>query len=275
MRKFSTFLAVFSLTLLLITVAAGQETREIRKTVPLSADGRVVIDTYKGSITVTTWDKTEVEVYAKIEMDDTGWESRRNGEEKVRDTEIRIDNSSREVIIKSDYDRLKHHSSFWGIFDGDTGNLPNVHYTIKMPKTAALKIKDYKSNTNVSDVKSDISLNTYKGQVKISGVDGGVDLETYKGDVRVEYAGLGRLNKFETYKGEIEIVIPRKLGFELNANVSSKGDLRSDFDIQEKYPSTRSRRDRHRDKEFRGSVNGGGPVLRLETTKGTYRLRES
>jgi hypothetical protein len=234
----------------------------------------VTIDTYKGSITVTTWEKAEVEIYAKIEADEA-FMSRRSGEEKVRDTEIRIDNSSREVSIKSDYDHLKRHSSFWGLFDDDAGNLPYVHYTIKMPRTAALKVKDYKSETSVTDLKSDISLNTYKGVVKISGVEGGVDLETYKGDVRVEYVALGRLNHFETYKGEIEIVIPRKSGFELDADVSSKGDLRSDFNVQERFQSSKSRRDRNRNKEFRGAVNGGGPVLRLETTKGTYRLRES
>ncbi len=274
MRDFLRFALVSALALIWVPLSFGQESREVRKTVPLNADGRVTIDTYKGSITVTTWEKAEVEIYAKIEADEE-FMSRRAGEEKVRDTEIRIDNSAREVSIRSDYDHLKKHSSFWGIFDGDTGNLPYVHYTIKMPKTASLNVKDYKSETSVTDLKSDITLNTYKGVVKILGVEGGVNLETYKGDVRVEYVALGRSNHFETYKGEIEIVIPRKSGFELDANVSSKGDLRSDFDIQERFQSSKSRRDRHRDKEYNGTINGGGPVLRLETTKGTYRLRES
>lgn len=270
MRKAFPLLLLSLMSFFVLGVSFAQESREIRKTVSLNSDGRVSIDTYKGSITITTWDKAEVDIYAKIEADESALESRRDEEEKVRDTEIRIEGSGREVRIKSDYDRLKRRrTGFWGIFDGDVGSLPFVHYTITMPKTASLKVKDYKSETSVADLKSDISLNTYKGAVNISGLEGGIDLETYKGDVRVEYVSLGRSNRFETYKGEIEIVIPRSRGFELDADISSKGSLRSDFDLQERYRSKREKK-----REYRELINGGGPLLRLETYKGTYRLRE-
>lgn len=253
-----------------LNLVAAQASREIKKSVPLDADGRLVIDTYKGSITITTWDRAEVDISARIEADDSMWDSRRDEEEKVQDTDVRIEGSGREVRLKSDYTKLKRrHRSFWDIFDGDTGSLPFVHYTITMPRTASLKIKDYKSETSVTDVKSDISLNTYKGNARLVGVEGSVDLETYKGDVRIEYSALGKANRFETYKGEIEITIPRGKGFDLEANLSRRGSLRSDFNIEERY---RSKRDRS--KEYRTSINGGGPILRLETYKGTYRLRE-
>jgi DUF4097 and DUF4098 domain-containing protein YvlB len=144
-----------------------------------------------------------------------------------------------------------------------------VDDAITIPRTATLKIKDYKSEISVTDLKSDIALNTYKGTVRLIGIKGSVDLETYKGDVRVEYRSLGRLNRFETYKGEIEIVIPRQQGFDLDADLSSKGVLRSDFRVEE---HSRSRRNRTR--EYRTSIHGGGPLLRLETYKGTYRLRK-
>lgn len=253
-----------------LNLVAAQTSREVKKSVPLNADGRLVIDTYKGSITITTWDRPEVDITARIEADESVWESRRDEEEKVQDTEVRIEGSGREVRLKSDYTKLRRrHRSFWDIFDGDTGTLPFVHYTLKMPRTASLKIKDYKSETNVTDVKSDISLNTYKGKVRLAGIEGGVELETYKGDVRVEYAALGKSSRFETYKGEIDITVPRGRGFELEADLSRRGSLRSDFNVEERY---RSKRDRS--KEYRASIHGGGPVLRLETYKGTYRLRE-
>ena len=251
-------------------LAAAQLSREIKKTIPLDADGRLVVDTYKGSITITTWDRAEVDISARIEADKSTWESRRDEEEKVRDTEVRIEGSGREVRLKTDYTRLKRQRrSFWNIFDGDTGPLPFVHYTIKMPRRASLKIKDYKSETSVADVKSDISLYTYKGKARLVRVEGSVEVETYKGDVRVDYTALGKSNRFETFKGEIDIAVPRNAGFELEADLSRRGSLRSDFDVEERY---RWRRDRS--KEYRASVNGGGPLLRLETYKGTYRLRE-
>ncbi len=251
-------------------LVAAQPSREVKKSVPLDAGGRLVVDAYKGSITITTWDRAEVDISARIEVDESIWESRRDAEDKVRDTEVRIEGSSREVRLKTDYTRLKRrHRSFWDLVDGDTGPLPFVHYTIKMPRTASLKIKDYKSETNVTDVKSDISLYTYKGKVRLVGVEGSVDLETYKGEVRVDYAALGRFSRFETYKGDVDITLPRKSGFELEADLRRGGSLRSDFEVEEQY---RSRH--HRSKEYQGSVNGGGPRLRLETYKGTYRLRE-
>jgi len=58
------FLSVF------FTAAISQASREINKTFPLKANGHLVIDTYKGTITVTTHDKPQVEVYVKIESDD-------------------------------------------------------------------------------------------------------------------------------------------------------------------------------------------------------------
>ncbi|HEY4611731.1 MAG TPA: DUF4097 family beta strand repeat-containing protein [Bacteroidota bacterium] len=264
--------------LVVLSLVAGtslmfaQASRDIKKTVALDADGRVSIDTYKGSITITTWDKAEVSIEAKIEADEDNWFDRDDQEDKVRDTEIRIDGSGSEVRIKSDYDRLKHrHRDFWSIFEGDVGTLPFVHYTITMPKTANLKVKDYKSESSVTDVKGDIEFNTYKGEVRITGVEGGVDLETYKGDVRIEYVSLSRSNRFETYKGEIEIVVPRGKGFELDADMGGRGDLQTDFNVEERY---RSRRDRDRRGQYRSDVNGGGPRFSLETYKGTYRLRE-
>ena len=51
------FLAVFVLT------ALSQSSREINKIIPLKLDGHLLIDTYKGTITVTTYDKPQVEVY--------------------------------------------------------------------------------------------------------------------------------------------------------------------------------------------------------------------
>jgi len=259
------------LLLIVASLSFAQASREVKKSVSLAADGTLSLDTYKGSITITTWDKNEVEIVAVIEADDQMW-SRRDDEEKVEDTEIRIDGSGGEVRIKTDYDKLKSHkSSFWDIFEGDVGALPFVHYTIKMPATADLRVKDYKSESNITDVKGDITFDTYKGEVNMTGVEGAMDFETYKGDVRIAFTTFKSSNRFETYKGEIEIVLPRSTAFELDADVGKKGDFRSDFSLPDRF---RSRYDRHDSGRYRGDVNGGGPRLTLETYKGTYRLRE-
>lgn len=245
-------------------VVHAQDTREIHKTVPINEDGRVFVDTYKGSVSVDVWERKEVEIVARIEADE--WD--RYSEENVRDTEIRVSDSPYEVRIKTDYDGLRRRNSgFWGIFDGSTGSLPFVHYTIRMPATARLRIKDYKSDISLKGLKAGAEVETYKGTVEARGLGGGMDLETYKGNVRVEFAVMNAASSFETYKGDIDVILPGSAGFRLDADLGRKGDFDSDF----AFTSTSNRWSRKRS-EYSGEVNGGGPTLRLRTDKGTFRL---
>jgi DUF4097 and DUF4098 domain-containing protein YvlB len=237
--------------------------REVKRTVHLASDGTVDIETFKGSITIESSDNPEVVILARIEPDPED----RHAKESVEKTEIDIDSSAREVRIKSDYDRIqKHRSWFSGLFDDDNVILPFVHYTISMPATARLSIKDFKSNVRINNLRSPIDVNTYKGTAVVSGQEGGVDLETYKGDVRVEMAKLGADSYFKTYKGKIRIDVPRDAAFELRTDFGRRVDFDSEFDAI--YHSKRRSGD-----DVHGSVNGGGPVLHLSSEKGIIRLK--
>jgi len=264
-------LSYFSLILLLcvtISVALSQPNRIINKTVPLRSDGYLIIDTYKGSIIITTHDKPGVEVNVKIEADDPdSWDAERD----VDNTEIRIDGSEEEVIIRTDYKKVKHHyNSFWDwITDPfhSSYSLPLVHYTIRMPRTAGLRIKDYKSRTRIENINTGIKFNTYKGEVDIYNLVGGIDLETYKGEVRVSFSKINSDSRFETYKGDIKVEIPRGNGFELRTDFERRVDFTTDFDVMS---IERGRKNRFYD--YRGKINGGGPTLELESKKGNVRL---
>jgi len=256
------------LTAVLLSVAVAAQaadTKEVHRTLSLDRDGRVSIDTYKGTVTVTTWDRPEVRVDAFIEPDGDDRESR----EKVRWTEVRISGGGSSIEIKSDYDEVKHHErGFLGIFGVDAGPLPFVRYTIQMPATARLEIHDYKSGINVSNLKADLKLHTYKGTVKVVSLDGAARVDTYKGDVRVEFARFTRASRFDTHKGEIDVRLSKESHFELDADTGRRGDIESDFAV-----TTRAGRSRHA--RAAGAVNGGGPELRMTTYKGTLRLKSS
>ena len=105
--------ACVSMTLLsavlAVSAAGGADFKEIHKTVPLDPGGRVSIETFKGSIDVTTWDRPEVDITARIEPDDSGSDQ----EQRVRETEVRVTGSGQSVRIESDYDRV-HRSRFLG-----------------------------------------------------------------------------------------------------------------------------------------------------------------
>ena len=253
----------FATLLTAATAAQAADTKEVHRTLALDRDGRVAVHTYKGTVTVTTWDKPEMRVDATIEPDGDCRESR----EKVQWTEVRISGGGGSVEITSDYDEVKHHArGFLGLFDVETGSLPFVRYTIQMPATARLEIEDYKSGINVSDLKSDLKLHTYKGTVKVANLDGAARVDTYKGDVHVEFARFSRASRFDTHKGDIDVRLPKDSRFELNADSGSRGDIESDFAMMTRAGRSRSAR-------ASGAVNGGGPELRLTTYKGTLRVR--
>jgi hypothetical protein len=254
----------------IISTASSQSSREINKIIPLKSNGRLIIDTYKGSITITTHDKPLVEVNVKIESDDSdSWDAAKD----VEDTEIQINDREDEVTLRTNYKKVEHqhHKDFWDwITDPSESSysLPLVYYTVKMPRTAGLRIKDYKSRTQIEDLKADIRLNTYKGEVEIDNLFGGIDLETYKGKVRVAFAKFNSDSRFETYKGNITVVVPKDNGFELSTDFERRVDFSTDFDV----PSIERDR-KHHYYDYRGKINNGGPMLELKSDKGDLRLR--
>ena len=148
MRKLIGCAAVLSI--LFVGLSHAQYSREVHRTVALEKHGRVEIDTYKGSVKATTWDRLSVGITARIVAVDNWWD---DGHDGVRLTEIRIEEGGTQVLVKTDYERAKRKTrDFWSIFDGSSINLPEVHYMITMPRTAELRIKDYKSELTVSDL---------------------------------------------------------------------------------------------------------------------------
>lgn len=262
MHAFSRGSALFAAGLLaaVFAPASPDAVRQFHRTLPLSADGRLSISTYKGSITVTPWDRAEADITARVEADGTDSDA----DEKVARTEVRIDGGGDSVRVKSDYDKVRERG-FLGIFTFSHGTLPFVHYTIHMPATARLDIDDYKSTTRVTGLRADLKLHTYKGEVVVEGLDGAAHVDTYKGDVRISFNRYSHASRFETYKGTFEVRLPRDSRFELDADGGRRGEVDTDFAVA-------VHSGRRGGEHSRGSVNGGGPSLRFESSRGSLRL---
>ena len=250
------FYSLFFISLFLFTsIIFAQDTKEYEETFSLDKNGSVSIDTYKGSINVETWDKAEVYFHAQVVPDDDGWNNT-SPEEQLEKCEVKVDHSNSNLSLKSNYEKD---------FFGNSGTLAFVHYTIKMPVTAKLKVDDYKSKTKIENLNSSLRLDTYKGSVSLINFTGEIDLETYRGDVTVELSELKENCKFDTYKGEVTLEIPGSSKFDFNFDLGRKGDFSSDFDmIMNRYNSD--------DGEIEGRVNGSGPRITFSTYKGEIRL---
>jgi DUF4097 and DUF4098 domain-containing protein YvlB len=243
---------------------AAVSTKEVNKTVELNLNGRISLETYKGSVNVTTWDSRRVEINARVEPDGNCSDD----EERVRDTEVQIDSSAGSLRIKSDYGKAQHFG-FSNLFRWNCGSLPFVNYSLRIPRTAQLKIKDYKSEIRVDGLRSGLQINSYKGNMRVAGLDGSLDLETYKGEARVEFSNLAQNSRMDTYKGKIDVFIPSNNRFNLDADLGRHGNLNSDFTWNANVQGVGGRR-----KGYHGAVNGGGPLLYLKTYKGEFRLKQ-
>jgi hypothetical protein len=246
---------MLSRTLLLIATAAGiltaADSKDIHRTFPLDSHGRVTIDTYKGSIRVSTWDRNEIDVAVRIEEDGDVFA------QSMRRADVRFDASASDVRMTSD--------SQWSFFLD--GSPPLYHYTVRMPRTASLRIKDYKSESEVSDLSAELQVDTYKGSVQLRNYSGGLTLNTYKGDIRADFAAVTAPVRIETYKGSIDLRMPRDSRFDLSTDIGRRGgDPDNDF---ARFVRTSNARDRI----HRSQVNGGGPEVRLRSYKGEFRLR--
>jgi hypothetical protein len=251
--------------LLALPASAGASSRDVSKTLPLAAGETVRVDTYKGTVKVTTWDRGEVAVEARIEADDSCGSAERQAK-WVDQTRVVVEASHGGVSIRSDYDALEESTSWLGTCTAR----PFVRYTIRMPKAAALRIKDYKSDLVVKDLAGDLEVDTYKGRLEVAGLAGGLNVETYKGEVNAGIVRLAGDVRAETYKGSIVLRLPAAAAFELAAE-SNRGSLNVEFPAPLTDASGGSRR---HGLVARGGVNGGGPRVSLKTEKGSLALRK-
>ena len=231
--------------LVLIATAAGllsaADSKDIHRTFPLDSRGHVTIDTYKGSIRVSTWDRNEIDVAVRIEEDGDVFA------QSIKRADVRFDASPSDVRITSD--------NQWSFFLVD-GVAPLYRYTIRMPRTASLRIKDYKSDSDVSDLAGELQVQTYKGSLQLRNHTGGLMVSTYKGEIHAEFAAVTASSRIETYKGMVDLRMPRDSRFDLHTDLGRNATLDSDF--ARYVPASNSR---------------GGPELRLKSYKGEFRLR--
>ncbi|HEU5021097.1 MAG TPA: DUF4097 family beta strand repeat-containing protein [Bryobacteraceae bacterium] len=247
-----------SLAALLMTCAilGAADSRTVDKTLPLAAAGSVTIDSHNGSITVNTWDRPEIQVHAVIEMN-SGFPFSEASRRRFNETRVDIGGTGDSVRIKSEYPE----------HDGLDGSNPDIHYTISAPRTARWNIRTHNSRVEVHNLHAALSVSTHNGEIDISGLAGALDLDTHNGNAKVQFTSLTTASTVDTHNGDVELTMPAASRFTLQTS-SHNGRVQSDFAV-----TTRSigRRGSH----FDGTVNGGGPTLRLTTHNGNFHLRAS
>ena len=249
-----TFCALLLCCLLLGCAAAyGATTKNVDRTVPLSANGSVILETHNGSVRVSTWARPEIEIHARIEMESDG------DQRRFDQTTVEIDSTSNSVHIKSKYPDW---TFSWG---WNFGSSPQIHYTITAPATAKWTIRDHNTRVEMRDVQAALSLETHNGSARIVNLGGPLEINAHNGDFQVDFAAFKGAS-VDMHNGSAELTMPRSSSFELRTNTHN-GHVNTDFAVLTRTTG------RRRDLNIEGPVNGGGPSLRLSSHNGNFRLR--
>ena len=276
--------ATAAVVLALPLAVSAQVEKTFEATVKLDAGGRLTLKTFKGSIELEPWDRDEVQIRARVVADPQVDDE--YGKESVEATLVVVRGSGSTVRIKSNYEEVPCEESFsmlGRLFGGCSKILPFVHYEIRAPRRIRIQIDDYKSTIelagfegefdietyqgtlNGGELTGDLNLDTYKGQVRLVGLEGSFDIETYKGEIEIGLSELTARSSVETYKGTVVLKLEREIGFDVRANLGRRAEFQSDFPLRVRTGRGRT---------LAGSVNGGGPVLSIESYKGQIRIEE-
>jgi hypothetical protein len=231
-------------------IAAGKAQNEWTKTYTLGAGGQFEIVNVNGTITATPSDGGEVQVraerIAKASSDEAA-------QELLKKIEIAETASGNRVRLETKAPR----QSF-----GSSGH--EVRYHVKVPKGLSVNFVTVNGGVRMENLEGQIVATTTNGGVRGSRLKGPVKASTTNGGVQLSMAAVTGEIELETTNGGIQLQLPEDAKATLEARCTN-GGIRVE-DALTVDASERSRRN------FRGTLNGGGPRISVETTNGGIRV---
>jgi DUF4097 and DUF4098 domain-containing protein YvlB len=220
------------------------------------------LENVNGKVAVTSWDQPRVRIQAvkKVQSRDDGLAA-----EAMRKLKIDIRQDARELSVDTIYPKKDD----FGFIDALLGTNVNasVTYDVTVPRNMNVAVDNVNGGIHVTDVSGELELDTTNGGIEVVRCAGTVDASTTNGGIRAELLTVtpGKTMRFDTTNGGITLIVPPALAAEVNA-ATTNGSVRSDL------PLTTSKFSRT---SLRGSLNGGGPEIRLRTTNGGITIRST
>ncbi len=240
-----------------VLAAAQPEVKEFRKTVPLKPDALLSIESGPGSLEITGSDQPNAEIYAKIEMQPEMFKSKY----AVQDTQIKVTESGGDTVqIRADFSKIQQSS--WSMFTGGSVR-PDVHFKIRMPRTARVRITAHRADTRVQDMRGEIELETSRATVKMNGIAGPVRLRAMRADVELRAASPAGPSRIESFRGTVQVFLPAKAKFSIEPDGRDNSGVTNDFG---KTPAETV--------EGLAKVNGGGPIYRVTSHRGSVAFKK-
>lgn len=259
------FAAMLVLGSLVPAAAAGPPAEAL--SVPLSRPGqpvKVIAVAMWSGIHVEGYDGADVRVWSEGDEDE--------GDQR-KDGLRRIPNVSFGVTAEEENNQV--HVQVDGMASGEL--------MLWVPRRASLSLKTVNGGEiEVRGVHGELELSNTNGEIVARDVEGAVVAHTTNGDVLVELKRIDPASpmSFSTLNGDLDVTMPAATKADL-AIKSTHGEIYTDFDVQLKPTAARVHEERvggryrvELEKDVRGTINGGGPVLEFRTFNGDVYLRK-
>jgi DUF4097 and DUF4098 domain-containing protein YvlB len=274
--------------------------RHIEKSFTVRSGGNLLLDTDAGDVDVETWDRDEVMVKVDIAGTDRRAEKFEVKFSSDADRVTVSGKSSDNSFFKWDVGELdiNYHITVPKKFtvkantsggnmalrnlEGDvrletsggnlsaeavdgivTLNTSGGNLTIKTIK-GAVKGETSGGNIRADHVDGDVNVQTSGGDIDLSSIDGSVHAETSGGGITLRLSGENKGIDVHSSGGDINIYMSESVAANLEASTSG-GKVRCELPITVKGDMS--------DEELRGKINGGGNVIRAETSGGDVKIK--
>jgi hypothetical protein len=273
------FKALSVVACLALASPALAQTKQFDKTVPLPSGGYLSLNATRGSVKLTSWDRNEVEIRARIQAApgvDADY-----ARQSVDQTTVDVIAGSRDVRIRSNYDRVSGARNWFGVMPWK--EVPEIHYDIRAPRKLEVRmdidrsdatVRGFDGRMDIVSDRSELDLADLAGRITLE-VDRGNSsrLENVRGSLRIDgdrtnfdiaLASLDDRSSIETDRGDVRIEVPQAQGLTIDADLTRRSDFDADnLSVQKRHGDTR---------RFTADVNGGGPTLSVEADRGRIRL---
>ena len=218
-----------------------QLTLDARRT--LRVDGR-----QNGGVQVSGWDRDEIRVVARVQVN-------ARSEREARDIahDVRISDGD---VLRADGPSRLGRNEHW-----------SVSYEIMVPRRTDLQLEASNGGLSVADVSGRVAMRTVNGGLHVSNAAGDVRGRTTNGGVTAELTGdrwEGTGLDLETTNGGVRLVMPRDYSAPLEMGTVN-GGMQIDFPI-----TVQGRLDRRR---LNTQIGRGGAPIRVVTTNGGVIIR--
>ena len=238
-----------------VAVAAMDETEKFEQTYPLDAGGRVSVSNINGSITIGTWERSEV----KLEYVKTA-----DTKENLAEVAVKIDARQNSFSVETDYGDWNRRNSGGRRTYGKL----QIEYRLTVPRSAILnEIETVNGTINIANAGNMTKASTVNGEINATNLRGTANLSTVNGTVVADFDQLlaGGKITLETVNGTVNLMIPSDADATIKADTVN-GSISNDFGLP-------VRKGQYVGRDLYGRVGSGAVQIRLTSVNGGLSVK--